>query len=148
MSNVSDIAKGRAKRPLGSPSSGEAPAEGWPTKVKLDPGDRLVGTLISKSKKPSTYTKPDGSPQPDVHYYTLEIAEDTGLTVPVTNEAGKITGVEPIGVGTKVSIQGKGDLNEQMAEAEPGMLLEIEFTGTHKTSGGFNFSNFLVSELV
>jgi hypothetical protein len=47
-----------------------------------------------------------------------------------------------------VSLRGKGDLSQSMAEAEPGMLLEVEFIGTKKTNGGFNFGLFLVSELV
>jgi hypothetical protein len=55
---------------------------------------------------------------------------------------------EPIPVGAKVSIRAKGDLGQSMAEAEIGMLLEIEFLGTKTTNGGFNFSLFLVSELV
>ncbi len=145
MSNVSDIAKGRAKRPLGAKPSGDAPAGDFPPLLKLDQGERLIGTLESSRTQPSTYKKPDGSPQPDVNYYTFVVAADTGLTRPVKNDTGKIVGIEPVAVGDKVTLRGIGDLPDYMADAEVGMLLEVEFFGTHPTKSGFNFSNFGVS---
>lgn len=142
---LNDIASGR-KRALGSSSGGGD--YGDSLLIKLDQGDRLIGTYESHDSSPSTYKKPDGSPQPDVNYYRFTVAADTGLTRPLKNETGKLIGVEPIAVGDKVTLRGIGDLPDQMAEAEAGMLIEVEFVGTHPTKSGWNFSNFIVSELI
>lgn len=144
---LQDIASGK-KRALGTPG-GSAASDGatkdFPPLIKLDMGEKLVGTFVSHAVRPSSYKKTDGSPSPDVNYYTFTVAADTGLTRPVKSDTGKIVGVEPVAVGDTVTMRGIGDLPEYMGEAEPGMLLEVESFGTKATNGGFNFSLFGVS---
>lgn len=152
MSNaLSDIAAGKVRRPLGGQSDqSDSASDGgdFPIKLDLAEGERLIATFDSVKSVASTYKDKDGNPQPDVQYYTLTVAEDTGLFHMVTNPETGRKAEEPIAVGEKVSIRGKGDLNQQMAEAEPGMLLEIARVGTKQTKSGFNFSLFVVSELI
>jgi hypothetical protein len=150
--SLKDIASGKVRRPLGGGGSNDAADTGdggdFPIKLNLEAGQSLVAKYLSKKSVPSTYKDKEGNPQPDVTYYTLEVLEDTGLFQMVVNPDTGRKAEEPIPVGAKVSVRGKGDLNDAMAEAETGMTLEIEFVGTHPTKSGFNFSNFIVSELV
>lgn len=152
MSNLNDIAAGKVRRPLGgssTPSDDSTESGGdFPIKLDLSEGERLVATLDSVKSVPSTYKDKAGNPQPDVVYYTLTVAEDTGLFHMVTNPDTGRKAEEPIAIGEKVSLRGKGDLKDQMTEATPGMLLEIERIGTKVTKSGFNFSLFVVSELI
>ncbi len=152
MSNaLSDIAAGKVRRPLGASSTPSDDAESggdFPIKLDLAEGERLIATYDSVKSVPSTYKDKAGNPQPDVLYYTLTVAEDTGLFHMVVNPETGRKAEEPIAVGEKVSLRGKGDLKDQMAEATEGMLLEIERIGTKQTKSGFNFSLFIVSELV
>ena len=152
MSNLNDIAAGKVRRPLGA-SSGQSDVDSgdggdFPIKLDLAEGEKLIATLDSVKSVPSTYKDKAGNPQPDVVYYTLTVAEDTGLFHMVTNPETGRKAEEPIAVGEKVSLRGKGDLKDQMDEATPGMLLEIERIGTKVTKSGYNFSLFIVSELV
>lgn len=147
---LNDVASGRVRKPLGG-SSGDAGDTGGSSdeiRLQLAVGERLVGTFDGKRTIPSTYKDKEGNQQPDVNYYSFTVAEDTGLFHMVTNPDTGRKAEEPIPVGAKVSVRGKGDLVQSMAEAEPGMLIEIEFVGTKTTNGGFTFSLFLVSELV
>lgn len=152
MSNLNDIAAGKVRRPLGgsSASSDDSNESGgdFPISLNLVPGERLIGTYEDSKQVPSKYLDKEGNPQPPVTYYTFTVAEDTGLFHMVVNPETGRKAEEPIEVGAKVSLRAKGDLAQGMAEAQPGMLIEVEFVGTKKTNGGFNFSLFIVSELV
>ena len=152
MSDLTDIAAGKVRRPLGA-SSGQSDADSgdggaFPISLNLVAGERLIGTYEGSKSVPSKYLDKEGNPQPPVTYYTFTVAEDTGLFHMVVNPDTGRKAEEPIEVGAKVSLRGKGDLSQGMAEATEGMLLEIEFVGTKTTNGGFNFSLFIVSELV
>jgi hypothetical protein len=146
---LNDIASGRVKKTLGGGNS-EAGDSGSSDEIRLQlaTGDRLIATYDSKRNIPSTYKDKEGNPQPDVTYYSFTVAEDTGLFHMAVNAETGRKAEEPIPVGAKVSVRAKGDLAQSMAEAEPGMLLEIEALGTKTTNGGYNFNLFLVSELV
>jgi hypothetical protein len=147
---LSDITSGRVRKPLGGGNSDAGDNGGASDEIRLNlaTGERLVATYDSKRAIPSTYKKPDGTAQDDVTYYSFTVAEDTGLFHMAVNPETGRKAEEPIPVGAKVSVRAKGDLAQSMAEAEPGMLLEIEALGTKTTNGGFNFNLFLVSELV
>jgi hypothetical protein len=154
MSNaLNDIAAGKVRRPLGgssgsSDSDADATGGDFPISVSLAAGEKLIATFENAKNVASKYKDKDGNPQPDVTYYTFTVAEDTGLFHMAVNPDTGRKAEEPISVGAKVSMRAKGDLADQMREATPGMLLEIEFLGTKPTNSGFNFSLFIVSELV
>lgn len=88
--------------------------------VAMEIGDEKVGTYEGSQSYPSKYNS-----EKTVSYHRFVDAD-----------------------GEKFTLRSKGDLDDGMDEAEPGMLLCIERLPDKTTKSGYDFGQFVVSELV